>query len=107
MAKIITRQSRWPCYSGLLTIQDKYLYSSRSGQIWRAKIPDDFPPYVYGNFPVAPVWGYREKEGYSLLPVKSLSGYSLCEDLHPDTLASDGFHFTIESGKLHVRCGEK
>ena len=107
MAKILTRHSTWPCYSGLLTIQDRYLYSARAGQIWRAKMPEDFPRYVYGTPPTAPVWRYSETEGYSLLPVKGRAGYNLMEDFSPENLGSDGFHFTIESRKLHVRCGEK
>lgn len=107
MAKIITRQNPWPCYSGLLTIQDRYLYSARAGQIWRARMPEDFPHYVYGTFPVAPVWRYSEKEGWSLLPVKGRAGYNPMKGFSPETLDPGGFHFTLESGKLHVRCGEK
>lgn len=107
MAKILTRHSTWPCYSGLLTIQDRYLYSARAGQIWRAKMPDDFPRYVYGNPPTTPVWKYSERYGYSLLPVKGLAGYDVSSDFHPRNLGSNGFHFTLESGKPHVRCGEK
>lgn len=107
MAKLITRHSRWPCYNGLLTIQGKYLYSARAGQIWRAKMPDDFPRCVYGRTPVAPVWRYSETDGYSLLPVKGRSGYDIMKDLSPENLDPGGFHFTIESGKPHVRCGEK
>lgn len=105
--KLLWRQDTWPCYNGLLTIRDRYLYSARAGQIWRAIIPDDFPRYVYGATPVAPIWRYSETEGYSELPVKGRRAYDPSKDCHPSDLGIDGFHFTLENGKLHVRCGDR
>jgi hypothetical protein len=105
--KLLWRHSTWPCYNGLLTIRGRYLYSARAGQIWRAEMPAEFPPHVYGTPPVTPIWRYSETDGYSELPVRGQRGYWPDRDCHPSTLGPAGFHFTLEGGKLHVRCGDK
>jgi hypothetical protein len=40
MPKLIMHQNKFPCYNGLLYRHGKYLYSSRSGQIWKTKLPE-------------------------------------------------------------------
>jgi|694.fasta_scaffold36874_2 hypothetical protein len=36
------------CYNGLLPFRGKYLYSSRSGQLWRSEFPPDCPNVIQG-----------------------------------------------------------
>jgi hypothetical protein len=36
------------CYNGLLPRRGKYLYSYRSGQLWRSEFPPDCPDMIQG-----------------------------------------------------------
>jgi|688.fasta_scaffold36874_3 hypothetical protein len=45
MPKPIFFKKKYPCYNGLLSRHGKYLYSSRSGQIWKTDVPEDVNSY--------------------------------------------------------------
>jgi hypothetical protein len=45
MPKPIFFKKKYPCYNGLLSRHGKYLYSSRSGQIWKTDVPEDVNLY--------------------------------------------------------------
>jgi hypothetical protein len=85
------------CYNGLLLHRNRYLYSSRSGQIWRSEYPSDCPDIVQGFSPLGliAVWNLSpDKNNYwakNIAARKSL--------VSPQEFKTVGMVYVIYKGK--------
>jgi hypothetical protein len=95
MAKRLFETGDWPCYNGLLGWNNEYIYSSRAGQIWKAKVPGNIPPYCIGSrgspFPKVAVLKLKPNG------VDYTGPYS---ESHRN---KHNWIFTLEHGKQHIR----
>jgi hypothetical protein len=95
MAKPLFTTGDWPCYNGLLGWNNEYLYSSRAGQIWKAKVPENIPLYCLRD-----PGSQRPKVAVLKLKPNGIDYTGPFSERHGNR---DNWLFTLERGKQHIR----